>query len=899
MDKKVFIIGNNKDYCDKVKEFIEQKGIATTLLLDYKDGIDKLFYEKPELTVLELTDQALSPGLIARIQGNSYFEIIDFVNDVEPNTDTNQIYIVQQESQLPVLEEYLSKYPTSTEPSESETEFDEEGNLEEVFFPKLIVDLYTKRKTGILEIHSATNLKICFMNGIPVFAEGGGIETALGKILLGRKKINEQEYIKAVDTSSQNKQKIGEVLVEMGKISPHELNNYLELQVAEKIIYGFTCLSGNYNFTNTAKFTDRIVVYQTKLPDVLRSAIDRYINPDTIELSSTEININEELRAKMMNELGLGPRELRLVDLLKQGAKFSDVLESSRLNRDETRKLIYFLSLLGFINMPDSFVEDIGRQSIQNVLKYYDQYTQTDQTPDLPLEEEIIELNEEIIDNNTEAVEQDNLEPTPETFEEGSQEIPIEDIAAQPESSMAPDDNEFEPEIAVETGDFEQTTDDAHHIPEYEENTVDIKLDLDEQADTAPTTERSLPQDVSGFSTDLNDLDLGIDDEESDEISIELGIDPDSADSTSETESDTLDPLKIETGTEQDDTPLENIDLETDITAEQNTAEVDLSLDIEVDSTQIEVETSPTPTNTDSEVIEGLSTEPGESPQIDIEIDTKSTNDVADLLGDDEPTIEIEDSTTEAEPTVDSEFINEVLEIHKTLTKVDHYQLLDISRDADTDQIRNSYYALVKKFHPDTHPGMDSEMRDKVEEIFTTITNAYETLSDEMKRDTYDASDEIADLQNNAMSYYDAEIAFKAGETFLNRRNYIEAERKFSEAVELNPEEPAYIGASAWAKYLAAKDKNTVKDDCSRLLEEAINANNNIAQNYYYLGTIYKNDDNTYKAEKQFEKAVELAPDFLEAKRELRLIQTRKQNKKQSMKDKKTEKRFWSSIFKK
>ena len=72
--------------------------------------------------------------------------------------------------------------------------------------------------------------------------------------------------------------------------------------------------------------------------------------------------------------------------------------------------------------------------------------------------------------------------------------------------------------------------------------------------------------------------------------------------------------------------------------------------------------------------------------------------------------------------------------------------------------------------------------------------------------------------------------------------------------------------------------------------------NDKIPENYYYLGSVYKYTNELRKAEKYFEKAIELDPDFIEAKREVRLINTRKTNIKS---DKKIEKNFWSSLFKK
>lgn len=63
----------------------------------------------------------------------------------------------------------------------------------------------------------------------------------------------------------------------------------------------------------------------------------------------------------------------------------------------------------------------------------------------------------------------------------------------------------------------------------------------------------------------------------------------------------------------------------------------------------------------------------------------------------------------------------------------DYYSVLDVPRDAPTSVIKKSYRRLARLYHPDKHPG-DKKMEQK----FKDISEAYEVLSDEGKRDTYD-----------------------------------------------------------------------------------------------------------------------------------------------------------------
>lgn len=60
----------------------------------------------------------------------------------------------------------------------------------------------------------------------------------------------------------------------------------------------------------------------------------------------------------------------------------------------------------------------------------------------------------------------------------------------------------------------------------------------------------------------------------------------------------------------------------------------------------------------------------------------------------------------------------------------DYYKILELNKNATTDEIKKSFRKLALKYHPDKNNG---------EEIkFKEITEAYETLSDPKKKQSYD-----------------------------------------------------------------------------------------------------------------------------------------------------------------
>lgn len=69
-------------------------------------------------------------------------------------------------------------------------------------------------------------------------------------------------------------------------------------------------------------------------------------------------------------------------------------------------------------------------------------------------------------------------------------------------------------------------------------------------------------------------------------------------------------------------------------------------------------------------------------------------------------------------------------------TEPSYYAVLNVSRDASNDEIKRAYKSLAQVFHPDKH--LDDDLRDKAQEAFSKLQEAYEVLSDPHKRDVYD-----------------------------------------------------------------------------------------------------------------------------------------------------------------
>jgi len=84
---------------------------------------------------------------------------------------------------------------------------------------------------------------------------------------------------------------------------------------------------------------------------------------------------------------------------------------------------------------------------------------------------------------------------------------------------------------------------------------------------------------------------------------------------------------------------------------------------------------------------------------------------------------------------------------------MNYYETLEISKDATPSEIKKSYRKLVKEHHPDKTGGDDSK--------FKQISEAYETLSDPVKKEQYDNKSRGYSQFNDFQKYQDTSSPFQ------------------------------------------------------------------------------------------------------------------------------------------
>ncbi|HEX5735907.1 MAG TPA: DUF4388 domain-containing protein [Blastocatellia bacterium] len=254
----------------------------------------------------------------------------------------------------------------------------------------------------------------------------------------------------------------------------------------------------------------------------------------------------------------------------------------------------------------------------------------------------------------------------------------------------------------------------------------------------------------------------------------------------------------------------------------------------------------------------------------------------------------------------------------------DYYEVLGVTRQATTGDIKMAYYQLAKKFHPDRYRQAEyNDLRGKLEALFAIITQAYETLSQPAQRAVYDkkiresgslnkpantfvtkklptnpigpppeedkAGDEllaaqidqapsaplppvaaavVAETRQPAISQTPAQAAehnYQQGRARYDRKEYHAAVHLLREAIKLDPTQPHYhfhLG-------IALIRNPRTRREAEIHLTKAGELDPYNAQIRVKVGLLYKEAGLAKKAEHYFKEALSLDPENRAALREL------------------------------
>ena len=205
------------------------------------------------------------------------------------------------------------------------------------------------------------------------------------------------------------------------------------------------------------------------------------------------------------------------------------------------------------------------------------------------------------------------------------------------------------------------------------------------------------------------------------------------------------------------------------------------------------------------------------------------------------------------------EEIRELFEIINS-NQFNYYRLFGLEKSASFDEVKDRYFNLSKKYHPDRITAdPDSEIKEKANAVFAEINMGYEILSDRDKRREYDAE---RVKQNPRVGSNGADRTKRAKDLYLkayalcNQEKYFEAVSLLEEAVEDDNSKASYF--LLLGKCLSKSSSPIEKMEAEKHLKKAGEMEPWNPEPLFVLGELYRSRNLMEEAEDSFRKALEL-----------------------------------------
>jgi curved DNA-binding protein CbpA len=200
-----------------------------------------------------------------------------------------------------------------------------------------------------------------------------------------------------------------------------------------------------------------------------------------------------------------------------------------------------------------------------------------------------------------------------------------------------------------------------------------------------------------------------------------------------------------------------------------------------------------------------------------------------------------------------------------------HYQLLQVTSDSSPAQIRQSYYALARKFHPDRHmagPGPTTSLH----QVMDAITLAYKTLTDDVARRKYDR--QLAASGAFTLGRQQSQAQKTAEECLAEARQHIRAQNIggtilwLRKAVELEPNSAKYLALLARSLASVASFRREAAEHLQKAVEiDPLNTNLHLQ-----LAELYQEMKLPWRARPCYLKVLEIDAENREAPERLALL---------------------------
>jgi len=210
--------------------------------------------------------------------------------------------------------------------------------------------------------------------------------------------------------------------------------------------------------------------------------------------------------------------------------------------------------------------------------------------------------------------------------------------------------------------------------------------------------------------------------------------------------------------------------------------------------------------------------------------------------------------------------------------------VLGVGEGASDAEVREAYERLSARAHPDRYKDGSQSLRALAEDVFARVRRAYEALTDPRAKKLAELANKQLEREERerqrAERAFQAEVETRQGEEAMKSRSYEAALAHFGKALELFPDEGDHHAYYGYALHLCHPGDPGMVAEAMEHVKRGLKLASHREKPYLFLGRLHKAVGQADQAERMFMRAVQIEPECLEAIRELRLIQMRREKSK-------------------
>lgn len=240
-----------------------------------------------------------------------------------------------------------------------------------------------------------------------------------------------------------------------------------------------------------------------------------------------------------------------------------------------------------------------------------------------------------------------------------------------------------------------------------------------------------------------------------------------------------------------------------------------------------------------------------------------------------------------AETTECTDLAAKVRKTHDALQGKNYYEIFDLSQGKFSfDQLRKNYFSLANQFGPDLLMRLTGAEAALVEEILATVADAYNTLSDVVRKENYDmllGADRVG-LGQKGDDRFRAQVQSQSGKVFLEMEEWDNAEQCLQDACNIAPDNGDYQAHLAWAIYRNPKNSasRAMQEKARQLLNRALTLERTAA-GFAFKGWMLFEAGQDVVAEAEFNKSLKLDARQQMARKGLRALQEKREQEKKGL----------------